>query len=232
MIRHIIIDGIDKNACCGTQLPHLGLIQFLHILPPSTPSTSSTPTKTPSRLFFVAGPRAVKALQHTSRQLSLAAQSISVGRNDLVERVEKMDTLRKDTLSREKDLRIELARVIGENTTVDDPHRVVFLKRTDKATHDFEFITAIGTAINGAKVTVLLSTPSGTETSLIVVLSPDNDLARSTNEAIKSAMNALGGGGVRYKGGGAKGRYMGKVEGKWGKEEDEALTKVVDGLRK
>lgn len=146
--------------------------------------------------------------------------------------MEKLDTLRKEASVREKDLRLELAKVLGESVEVEDPHRVVYVRRSDKSTHDFDFITAIGSSVNGAKVSILVSTPQGVETSLVVVLSPENDLAKSTNEGIKIALNAVGGGGGgRYKGGGAKGRYMGKVDGKWGREEDEAMGKVLENLR-
>lgn len=238
MIRYINIEGIDKNACCGTQLPHLGHLSFLHIIPPSTPATSTAPTKTPTRLFFVSGPRAIRFSQHSSRQLSLAAQSILVSRNELVERVEKMDNQRREIISRERDLRTELARTIGENLTVPEPWRVVYLKRAERSTHDFEFLGNIAAATNGARAVILVSALPGVSPSLILVQSPDADLAKGLNDQIKAALNDIKAKGEdeelrgpRYKGGGAKGRFMGKLEGKWGKEEDEVLKAVVDKLQ-
>ena len=169
-------------------------------------------------------------MSQTSRQLSLAAQALSVGRGDLVDRVEKMDQLRKETSSRERDLRAELSKLIGD--TLSNGEQVVYTKRTDKSTHDFEFLGGIAASINGPKVSVLVSAPTGSTPSLIMVNSPDNDTAKNLNEKIKSVLNAIPNKdgenkGPRYKGGGAKGRYMGKLEGKWGKEEDEAVEALV-----
>jgi len=172
----------------------------------------------------------VQYLQQSSRQLSLAAQAIAVNRAEIVPRVEKLDQGRKEVLAREKDLRAELAQVIGEHTTP-DAHGAALIKRTEKSTHDFEFMGAIAFAVKNAKVVVVVSAPAGVEPALVLVLSADAELARKTNDGIKEGLIALAGGEKgKYKGGGAKGRYMGKVDGKWGKEEDEVARRVLAGL--
>jgi len=152
-----------------------------------------------------------------------------VNRAEIVQRVEKLDQGRKEVLAREKTLRTELAQVIGENATP-DAHGAVFVKRTEKSTHDFEFMGSIAFAAKDAKVVVVVSAPAGVEPALVLVMSPDADLAKKTNEGIKEGLIALAGGDKsKYKGGGAKGRYMGKVDGKWGKAEDEVVKRVLAG---
>lgn len=129
MLYDINIQGIDKNACCGTQLPHLGHLKFLHIIPPGITLTAK-PSKSPTRLFFVSGPRGIKYLSQTSKNLSLAAQAIGVGRGDLVDRVGKLDESRKVVMGREKDLRGELAKMVGESQLKEgESKKVIWVKR-------------------------------------------------------------------------------------------------------
>lgn len=235
MIRHIIIDGIDKNACCGTQLPFLTPLSFIHIIPPSTPSTSDKPTKSPTRLFFTSGPRAAKYLSLTSRNLSLASQKLAVGRADLVERVGKMDDSRKEGLSREKDLRTELARVVGESEAkASSGNSSLWIKRSEKATHDFEFLGNLAQAAQAvqtvqelaAPLVIITSAPKDTTPSLLLIQSTDGDLAKSTHEALKAKFEEGQKG--RYKGGGAKGRYMCKIDSAWGAAEDGFVKSVLE----
>lgn len=143
--------------------------------------------------------------------------------------MEKLDQGRKELLAREKTLRTELAQVIGENAAP-DAQGAALVKRTEKSTHDFEFMGAISFAVKDAKVVVVVSAPAGVDPALVLVQSADADLAKRTNEGIKEGLVALAGGEKgKYKGGGAKGRYMGKVEGKWGKAEDEVVKRVLSG---
>lgn len=138
-----------------------------------------------------------------------------------------MDIQRKDVIVREKELRAELAKVIADNIVVPD-NGIVLVERTEKSTHDFEFMGVIAMSVPGAKAIVMTSVNAGSP-SLVLVQSGDADLAKKLNEAIKEGLAKCEGGAGRYKGGGAKGRYMGKVEGKWGKDEAAVVQSAVEG---
>ncbi|ORY22131.1 hypothetical protein BCR39DRAFT_552207, partial [Naematelia encephala] len=236
VIRVINIDSTDKNACCGTQLPSLALCQSLHVIPPATPSTATKPSSNqPTRLYFTAGPRAVGYLAKISREFSLAAQAIAVGRGDLVERVSSMNEARKETLSREKDLRGELGKVLGDQASLQG--KVTWVTRDEKSTHDFEFLGFISSSYFNKVpegVIVITSSPPGVTPVLLLVQSKDEAAAKAVYEGIKSGLEEAkeeGLKGPRVKGGGAKGRFMGKVEGKWGKADDEVVKRVLDGRK-
>ena len=248
MIRHINIDGIDRNACCGTQVPSLSHCGSIHILPPSISPTSSQPSKTPTRLSFIAGPRALRYLRSTSRQLSLAAQAIGCGRTDLAERVGKNEENRKEGADLQKGLRGELGKLVTQNAIREyqsksgTKDKVIWVRRDEKSTHDFEFLGLIaGGIISSPSLTseekpIVVATSSlvgKDQTHLVLVQSNDQDGAKSVNEQIKLALDSLTGGGQgkRVKGGGARGRYMSKVEGKWGKAEDTKLAELIQSVR-
>lgn len=238
VIRHCNIDGIDRNACCGTQCPDLSLIGFLHVLPPSTPHSATEPSsRVPTRLFFVAGPRAVAHLAQASRWLSQAGQVIGVSRAELVPRIEKIEAIRYDTDAAAKSLKAELAGIVGAGARKSG---VVWIHRAEKSTHDYDFMTSAAQAwVNaGAEegaVIVFSSAPPGAGPTLVMVQGRDEGRSKSVFEAVKAALDAVGEGegeakGKRVKGGGARGRFMAKVDGKWGKREAAAVQAVVDGF--
>ncbi|WWC90141.1 uncharacterized protein L201_005074 [Kwoniella dendrophila CBS 6074] len=253
VIRHINIDQIDRNACCGTQVPFLGLLNLMHILPPTTISNSQT------KLFFVAGPRAIRYLQYSSRQLSQIAKITGSGRQDVVDKVETIEKNRKDFNDGVKELRNELSKLIIEKTTNQlekekNKGIVIINREQEKSTHDFEFLSGISNTIiqnnpstaqieNEKPLLILTSTYDSTPRlqskfpdqqittstslcqTLLLIQSSDNDLAKEINENVKEEF------GNRIKGGGAKGKYMSKVEGKWGKKENKILQDLVHTLR-
>lgn len=75
-------------------------------------------------------------------------------------------------------------------------------------------------------VIIFSSCPLGATTALILVQAKDNDRAKKMFDAIKTLL--AGDDKARVKGGGAKGRYMAKVEGKWGKADCGAIQAIVD----
>ncbi|TXT05025.1 hypothetical protein VHUM_03845 [Vanrija humicola] len=232
VIRHCNITGVDRNACCGTQCPDLSHVGFLHVLPPGTPHLSDTPSSTtPTRLYFVAGPRAIAHLQHASRELSRAGQAVNVGRNDLHERVAKIEANRFEQAEGAKAMKGELARLVAD-AAAGTPGSVVALHRAEKATHDFDFLSAVAGAwcdARSADTIVLTSAVPAAPPALLLVQSKDHDRAKAVFDAVKAAL--AGSDKARVKGGGARGRYMAKVDGKWGKGEAEALERVLAELR-
>ena len=163
-----------------------------------------------------------------------------------------MDDQRRETLGREKDLRNELAKTIAENAVRNmGDGGVIWIQRTEKSTHDFEFLGMVASTITTSfspsptqsasstpdrktasvlPVVMISSSPPTTAPSLLLIHSSDPDRAKNVNEKLKSLFES-GEGKGRYRGGGAKGRYMCKIEGKWGKEEDGWMNSVVQQVR-
>ncbi|OCF34798.1 hypothetical protein I316_03342 [Kwoniella heveanensis BCC8398] len=249
VIRHINIQDTDRNACCGTQLPDLSFLSLIHVVPPTTSSPS------PTKLYFTSGPRAIRYLTESSRQLSSVAKILGRARNEVVKTVEQSEFTKKEAVDNLKSLRGEMSKFIAERAVQeaqsDAGKGVVWIKRDERSTHDFEFLgnvaaiftgeiaaasTNKSTELTASAVPVLILTsasPSGSSATiapsptLLMVISSDNDLAKKINENIKAALGGAG----RVKGGGAKGRYMSKIDGKWGKAELGAVQGVVDALR-
>lgn len=229
MIRHCNITGVDRNACCGTQCPDLTHISFLHVLPPSTPHAADAPSSTtPTRLFFVAGTRAIAHLQHASRELSRSGQAVNVGRNDLFERISKIEANRFEQAEAGKAMKGELARMVGEAAAA-RAEKVVHVHRTEKATHDFDFLGSVAASFVDARPedTIVL-TSAVAPPALLLVQSKDHERGKAVFDALKAAL--AGDDKTRVKGGGARGRYMAKVEGKWAKGDAEALARVLGEL--
>jgi alanyl-tRNA synthetase len=159
----------------------------------------------------------------------------------------KTEELRKDGASKERDLRGELSKILSGSVIdrLEVDKGVVWVKRIEKATHDFDFLGLIvggfqtGTAeaeskVQGGKlaesVLVITSAVVGTPT-LLLVYSASNDVAKGVNERIKGVLDEGEGGKGRVKGGGARGRYMSKIEGKWSKEDGEKVQSVLEEVR-
>jgi alanyl-tRNA synthetase len=148
-----------------------------------------------------------------------------VGRGDLVERIEKMDTVRKETVDRERGLRAEVLRLVGEQALLQGQY--AWIHRTEKATHDFDFLSTVAATFitsSESKAIIMTSALAGsTSPALLVVLSGDNEVAKGLNEKLKTALDPK-----RIKGGGAKGRYMSKIEGSFGKTQVAAVSTVFE----
>jgi hypothetical protein len=89
-----------------------------HLLPAraasSTPHAADAPSSTtPTRLFFVAGTRD-RTPPARSRELSRSGQAVNVGRNDLFERISKIEANRFEQAEAGKAMKGELARMVGE----------------------------------------------------------------------------------------------------------------------
>ncbi|WVN88493.1 uncharacterized protein L203_103704 [Cryptococcus depauperatus CBS 7841] len=239
VIRHINIKDIDRNACCGTQTPNLSYLSLFHIIPP-TPSMSAKPT--PTKLYFQSGPRAILALTEASRTLSAAAKLMGFGRADLIERLEKSEQIKKETTDSFKGLRYELANLITDQAVRQGKENkgVAWIMREEKGTHDFEWLGIVAATYQdtmlslwdkeqpSAPLIILTSNlPSLTPPTqtLLLVMSTDNSLTQMVSDKLKKRLEG------RVKGGGAKGRFMSKIDGKWGKIEKDMLQGIVEELK-
>jgi alanyl-tRNA synthetase/misacylated tRNA(Ala) deacylase len=142
--------------------------------------------------------------------------------------------LRRDGSDATKSLRSELGKLlIASHSTQLGDKRLLWIKRDEKTTHDFEFMGTLASGVmatsEAEKNLVILVTstlPGKDQTQLVLVQSNDQEKAKEAFEAVKAALD--GEGEKRVKGGGAKGRFMGKVEGKWGKAEDLKVSQIVE----
>lgn len=128
---------------------------------------------------------------------------------------------------------------------------LVWVHRTERATHDFDFLSTVSATFTTSAsssasasasptatpdrpltelVIVLSSAPAEARPALLVVHSKDDKLAKAIKDKLAAALDQLGEDGAkgRVKGGGAKGRYMCKVDGKWGKKETERFEEVLN----
>jgi alanyl-tRNA synthetase len=161
----------------------------------------------------------------------MTAQAVGCGRSDVAERATRNEELRKEGADAQKGLRSELSKLVIASTAQEPGKKVIWIKRDEKTTHDFEFMGTIASGVQAAaedKNGVILVTstlPGKDQTQLVMVQSTNQDKAKELFDAIKAVLAADG---KVVKGGGAKGRFMGKVEGKWGKAEDVKVSEIVE----
>ena len=144
-------------------------------------------------------------------------------------RIAKNQELRKDANTQSTALRIELLGVEVEKAVAQG--QVAWIQREQKSTHDFEFISGVASGYLERQpegIAIATSSLSGVPPSLLVVQSR-GDKAKEIFDKLKKALEGNEKG--RVKGGGAKGRFMAKVDGKWGKAELGIVQSITDELR-
>ncbi|KAJ7744488.1 ThrRS/AlaRS common domain-containing protein, partial [Mycena maculata] len=232
--RVVVIDGVDRNPCCGTHLPSLRNLQ-LFILPHTDALSRSSTTV--ARLNFLAGPRLIAHLVSTHRHLTSTAAILSCGTPQVSERVTQVVDDRKSATRRTEDLELELAKYIAADLSrdiqgVDD----VFKKhvhRTDDSGNALPFLTTISTAFSemvaksGSDIPYLIvlssspSAQSGTNINVLFVLGSDDKHVKAVGGALKTKLGVKGGG---------KGlKWSGKFIGIWKTGKEDVL--IDDILR-
>ncbi|KAE9410446.1 alanyl-tRNA synthetase domain-containing protein [Gymnopus androsaceus JB14] len=218
--RVVVIDGVDRNPCCGTHLPSIHNLQLF--LLPHTDSMSRSNT-TSARLYFLSGPRLIDYLSSTHNFLANTSSILSCGAPLVPERVSQVVEERKKADKRVTDLELELAKhistaLISEAAVGSGNDGYIFKKhvhRTDDGGNPLGFLSAISFAFsdqiaNTPYLLILTSTPSAqttTSTTVVMVVGSDDNLVKSTGEALKSQMAVKGGG---------KGlKWSGKYNGVW-----------------
>lgn len=269
IIRTAVISGIDRSLCCGTHHPSLARVGLLHVVPPSLGTTSNKPT----RLYMLAGPRAIKHLLAASNDLSSSASHLGCSRFEVAPKIDQREQQRLVASKQASSLRNELGRLIGQSIAWQESEsesgelgntKKALISRNDEATHDFEFMGIINTAAMASLIestttdqdvnpagkgrdpppyllVITSSLPSKTSSTaaaaspspgsndslstLVQITSFPHQLAKDVGDKLKNILDTLEGGEKgRVKGGGARGRWMGKVGGKWGKKEALALA--------
>ncbi|KAJ6520950.1 Threonyl/alanyl tRNA synthetase [Mycena capillaripes] len=233
--RVVVIDGVDRNPCCGTHLPSLNNLQ-LFILPHTDALSRSSTTV--ARLNFLAGPRLILHLASTHNYLTSTAALLSCGTPQVPERVAQVVEDRKNANRRIEDIELELAKYIAADLSR-DMHGVdgVYKKhvhRTDDSGTALTFLTAISSAFletvtkSGTEapyLIVLSSSPSAqmaTNTNVVFILGSDDKRVKEAGDALKTKLGVKGGG---------KGlKWSGKVVGVWSGKENAVVEAVLSSV--
>jgi hypothetical protein len=222
--------------------PTLSKIGLIHVLAPTTAS------KKPTRLFMVAGHRATKHLIAASHSLTKTSVALGCAKDQVALRVEQREQGRRDMLRNQDRTRQELAKALGNLVQwhrVDVAGEIVqwaTVVRTEEATHDFEFMGSLNAAaveslpqgddlrygfISHSSVVPMANNGIAEAGSLLLITSNPPELAKQLGDKLKVELDGIEGQEKgRVKGGGAKGRWMGKITGKWSKADAAVLDKL------
>ncbi|KAF4619600.1 hypothetical protein D9613_005218 [Agrocybe pediades] len=231
--RVVVIDGVDRNPCCGTHLPSIHNLQLF--LLPHTEALSRSST-TSARLYFLSGPRLIAHLTSTHASLTSTASILSCGPPLVPERVSQVVEERKKAEKRVTDIEQELAEhIAGElmqkiTTATEDGVFKSHIHRTDDTTNSLGFLSAIAFALGAlaasgtprAYVVVLSSSPStqtSASVSTVLVAGSDDAKVKAVGDGLKAKLGV--------KGGGKGPRWSGKFTGVWKGSRDDALVDEV-----
>ncbi|TFK48036.1 ThrRS/AlaRS common domain-containing protein [Heliocybe sulcata] len=234
--RVVVIDGVDRNPCCGTHLPTIHSVP-LFLFPPTTSPAPSTSTSS-SRLYFLAGPRVLTHLASMNFLVNSTSATLTCGIPLVPARVEQVVDERRKAEKRVGDLEEELAGIIASEmrseTEKSEGAYVVHKHRIDDSTGALAFLSSISTAFMSGETTkpyavVLSSSPSSqtpNSTSVVFVFGSDDKLVKEVGDSLKAK--------IGVKGGGKGTRWSGKYTGVWRDKEstvvDEVLKEVSGGL--
>ncbi|KAJ7498970.1 ThrRS/AlaRS common domain-containing protein [Mycena latifolia] len=236
--RVVVIDGVDRNPCCGTHLPSLNNLQ-LFILPHTDALSRSSTTV--ARLNFLAGPRLIAHLVSTHTYLTSTAAILSCGTPNVPERVAQVVDDRRNATKRIEEVELELAKYIATDLAREmqggDTMFKKHLHRTDDSGTVLAFLTAISSAfsevvaksgIETPYLIILSSSPSAqiaTNTNVVFILGSDDKRVKEVGDALKTKLGV--------KGGGKGSKWSGKFGGVWknGKEDvviNDLLSSTVN----
>ncbi|EPQ61307.1 ThrRS/AlaRS common domain-containing protein [Gloeophyllum trabeum ATCC 11539] len=222
--RVVVIDGVDRNPCCGTHLPSIHTLPLFLVPPLPTSSASSV------RLSFLAGPRLLSHLGSLNALLASTAATLSCGAPLVPERVRQVVEERRRAEKRVAEVEGELAGMVAGELLKDmqskggDDVYAVHKHRTDDTPAALSFLSAIATSLvssaSGRYLLALSSSPSSqsaASTSVVLVFGSDHKLVREVGERLKQ---------MGVKGGGKGGRWSGKFAGVWREREGAEITSV------
>lgn len=215
--RVVVIDGIDRNPCCGTHLPSIHNLQLF--LLPHTDALARSGT-TSARLHFVSGPRLIAHLTSAHSLLSNTATILSCGAPLVPERVTQVLDERKKA-----EKRVDMNQ--GDDAGLFKKH----VSRTDDTANALGLLSAISFAVADMEaskkqpyIVVLTSSPSSqtaTSTTTVVVFGSDEKVVKEAGDGLKTKLGVKGGG---------KGiKWSGKFTGVW-KKIDRELEDLLNKL--
>lgn len=238
--RVVVIDGVDRNPCCGTHLPTLHNLQLFLI--PHTDALARSSTNS-ARLYFLAGPRLITHLSTTHALLTSTASTLNCGVPQVPERVIQVVDERKKAEKRVEDLEIELASRLADDLAKDFVEKteegklfISSIHRTDDSGTALAFLSSVSTSFVNALsaspnkespyLVVLSSSPSSqkiTGTSVVLIFGSDDKMVKQAGEGLKAKLGV--------KGGGKGPRWSGKFVGVWKEAKNSvAIDEVLGGV--
>ncbi|KIY51611.1 ThrRS/AlaRS common domain-containing protein [Fistulina hepatica ATCC 64428] len=229
--RVVVIEGVDRNPCCGTHLPSLANLQLFILPQVETSAARSGPTK----LYFLCGPRLIEYLSSTHGLLTQTALSLTCGAPQVPERVALVVDERKRADRRVAEVEAELAERLGAELVrgVQPGQRIVrHVQRFEDALNPLAFLGLVATAFIAALeadtqgkdtpyTLVLTSSPvaqtAASMTVVLVVGSDDRDV-KQVGESLKAKLDV--------KGGGKGPRWSGKRTGVWKAGRDDLVVQA------
>ncbi|KAI0082457.1 alanyl-tRNA synthetase domain-containing protein [Panus rudis PR-1116 ss-1] len=233
--RTVVIDGIDRNPCCGTHLPSLHNLQVFLI--PHMEGLARGGASSSARLYFLSGPRLITYLASTHSLLTATSNTLSCGAPQVPERVEQVIDDRSKATKRVDDIEAELAAYVAKDVVNSAAKResgllVTHRHRTDDSSNALAFLSAVSSVIqsevkDSGYLVVLSSSPSMqsvTGTTVVMVSGSSEQHVKLVGDALRGKLSVRGGGkGVKW---------SGKFTGVWqehreGKIVDEILAEIV-----
>ncbi|KAG6821238.1 hypothetical protein H0H93_002348 [Arthromyces matolae] len=231
--RVVVIDGVDRNPCCGTHLPSLHNLQ-LFLLPQTDALARSTTTN--ARLYFLAGPRLITYLTTSHNLLSGASSILSCGAPQVPERITQVVDERRRAEKRVGDVETELAKYLAKDLIdeMQSANGALFkqsIYRTDDSGNALGFLSTVLAAFTSSiessqpYLLVLVSSPSSqsnSSTTIVLLFGSDDKKVKEAGDALKSKLGVKGGGkGVKW---------SGKFTGVWREKEKLALDELLCGI--
>ncbi|MCB9780412.1 MAG: alanyl-tRNA editing protein [Alphaproteobacteria bacterium] len=193
-VRLVGIEGLDLNTCGGTHVARLSQLQLVHL-------GRTERHKGGSRLHFIAGGRALAALDEARDRTQALSEALTCGPAEHVDAVHRLLDGAKAGARREKALLGELAELLGA-TLARDPAAVRALHRDEADMALLTRIAAVAQAADPDGRYVLTGGGSvGGGEGVFLVVGPEAWVA----EAGARLAEAVGG-----RGGGRGGRFQGK----------------------
>jgi misacylated tRNA(Ala) deacylase len=214
VIRHVKIEGLDVNPCCGTHLrssAHVGIILLGHI---------ASIRGTNCRLYFACGDRAIAMATEALGSLRNIGVSLSAGSKpeDVEGGVKRLGEQLAESRRREKRLLAEIAKFEGERIKkeLEDGKNAWSYRPME----GFEFLNQVTFEVKEylKERAVVLVSGEVKGTGSILILGP-KDVVESLAAKVKDVVSTA-------KGGGKGEKWQGKVT-EWKKGEIEALEKAV-----
>jgi len=227
-----------RTACCGTHYPSLSYLRVLHLAPYTTPIRGTN-----ARVYFACGASRVLAYLATQASpLRDAALAAGCAAPDLPGKVDQLVQGVTEGKRREKRMATELAGFVARDLwdqaggAEGTKGRRASTLREDDATNSLEFLSTVAAELKprldalgtGAEAFFVLAcgatagSPNAAAAGGAVLIVGSEALVLAARRRVVETF-----GKERVKGGG-KGRWQGKVTGKWENGDALLLKKIVD----
>jgi len=188
-VRLVEIVVFDLTACAGTHVPQTGMLGALKILKVEN-------YKGGSRLHFAVGDELLRQFRHYNQTLDAVAMALSVATDQVLERVEKLQSERSDLYKQVQAQTEQLLSYEAQTLLQAVQGQVIIHMFSDRDNNDLRTLANLLTAED---VIVVFANQSGEDTTLIVA-APENSAihAGNTLRAILAAFEGRGGGRDSY----------------------------------